>query len=86
MWFRKNGYHLSLKRTEFDGESTNANIEKYSILEYDETSLRVEIDIQLNIKMHFKGYITVVCLLRDTISIDSLFFDEIIISRLDRNN
>ena len=28
IWFRKNGYHLSLNRTEFEGESTNANIGK----------------------------------------------------------
>ena len=28
IWFRKNGYHLSLNRTEFESESTNANIGK----------------------------------------------------------
>ena len=28
IWFRKNGYHLSLNRTEFENESTNANIGK----------------------------------------------------------
>ena len=26
IWFRKKGYHLSLNRTEFEDESTNANI------------------------------------------------------------
>ena len=28
IWFRKNGYHLSLNRTEFEGKPTSANIEK----------------------------------------------------------
>ena len=28
IWFRKNGYHLPLNRTEFESESTNANIGK----------------------------------------------------------
>ena len=28
IWFRKNGYHLSLNRTGFESESTNANIGK----------------------------------------------------------
>lgn len=28
IWFRKKGYHLSLNRTGFEGESTNANIGK----------------------------------------------------------
>ena len=28
IWFRKNGYHLSLNRTEFESEATNANIGK----------------------------------------------------------